>query len=202
MEHAGLRGLLEDPQVPKLAHNAPHDVHALLNEGVRVAGVEDTLQWCRVAVPGLWCGYGLKDLEAHLLGKPPRPGFREVVNLEYTEVRAKREKFRGCICGETPCRARQTAEWWDDKLGWWRPHTRVTWRVFKPERREAERLRDVGEMVPGCLGWDTWVAYSLADAIGVLELADYLERKRCKWGREDWPWFPSSGHQQTTAPTS
>lgn len=192
LEHAGLRGLLEDPGVPKMAHNAPHDFHALVNEGVQVAGLEDTLQWARVALPCLPFGYGLKDLEVHVLGKPARPGFKEVVSLSYQEVRVRRKVEKGCICGKTPCRAKATSDWWDEEQGWWRQHTRVTWRLFTPERREAVRQRDVSEMVPGCPGWETWVAYSLADAVGVLELADYLMTRPPKWGEEVYPWSPAS----------
>jgi hypothetical protein len=42
--------------------------------------------------------------------------------------------------------------------------------------------------VPGCEGWDQWVTYSLADAVGVLELADYLTSRPAKWTEKEWPW--------------
>lgn len=150
------------------------------------------MQWARVALPGLWCGYGLKELEVHVLGKPPRPAFREVVSLDYIETVVKRRKERGCVCGASPCRARATSEWFDAQLGWFRPHARVTWRVFTPEPKPAVRQRDVSEMVPGCPGWDVWVAYALADAVGVLELADYLTNRPAKWGKEMYPWSLTS----------
>lgn len=193
LEHPGLRALLERADVPKLAHNAPHDYHSFCNEGIQVRGLEDTLQWSRVALPSLWCGYGLKDLEVHVLGKPARPSFKDVTRLEYEYTKARRTKERGCICGKTPCRAKEASDWWDERQGWWRPHTRVTWRRFTPETKQAERQRDVTEMVPGCPGWDLWVAYSLADAVGVLELADYLSARAVKWSAADWPWASRAG---------
>ena len=188
LDHPGLRSLLEREDIPKLAHNAPHDFHAFCNEGLTVRGLEDTLQWSRVALPGLWCGYGLKDMEVHVLGKEPRPNFKDVVALEYTRVRVRRATERACLCGSAPCRARQTAEWWDPGMGWFRPHIRVSWRRFVADKHPAVRQRDVSEMVPGCPGWDTWVAYAMADAVGVLELADYLESRPPKWTEREWPW--------------
>lgn len=188
LDHPGLRSLLERADVPKLAHNAPHDYHSFCNEGVDVRGMEDTLQWARVALPSLWCGYGLKDLEVHILGKPARPSFKGVTRLEYIKATVKRHKERACVCGDIPCRAKQTSEWWDPGQGWFRPHTRVTWRRFSVEHRPAERQRDVTEMGEGCPGWAEWVAYSLADAVGVLELADYLSNRAVKWSERDWPW--------------
>jgi hypothetical protein len=188
LDHPGLRSLLERADIPKLAHNAPHDYHSLVNEGVRVQGLEDTLQWSRVALPSLWCGYGLKELEVHVLGKAVRPTFKQVTALSYLKSSVRRHKERGCICGATPCRARATADWWDGDQGWWRQHTRVTWRRFTVETKPAVRQREVPEMVPGCEGWDQWEAYSLADAVGVLELADYLSTRPAKWTAKVWPW--------------
>ena len=186
--HPGLRRLLEDPNVPLRAHNAPHDYHSTRNEGIDITNLEDTLQWARVALPSLWCGYGLKELEVNVLGKPARPGFKEVTRLEYLKTSVRRTKERGCICGAVPCRAKQTADWWDEGQGWWRPHTRVTWRRFSAEEKPAVRQRAVPEMVPGCPGWAVWEAYSLADAVGVLELGDYLESRAVKWSAKEWPW--------------
>lgn len=188
LEHAGLRSLLERPEIPKLAHNAPHDYHSFVNEGVNVQGMEDTLQWSRVAMPSLWCGYGLKELEVHVLGKAPRPGFKDVTRLDYIKAVVKRNKERGCICGKKPCHAKGVSEWWDEAQGWWRLHTRVEWRRFSVEEQPAVRQRDVTEMVPGCPGWAEWWRYSLADAVGVLELADYLSNRAAKWTEADWPW--------------
>jgi hypothetical protein len=188
LEHVGLRRLLEREDVPKLAHNAPHDWHALVNEGVDVAGLRDTLQWARLQLPGLPWGYGLKSLEVHLLGKPERPGFREVVALQYRVAVARRRVEKGCVCGRVPCRAKSTSDWLDADLGAWRPHTRVTWRRFRCEWADRVRLRSVDEMVPGCPDWDRWVAYALADAVGVVELADYLGNRKPRWDEGAYPW--------------
>lgn len=185
--HGPLRRLLEDPLVPKWAHNAPHDFHALRNVGVEVRGVRDTLQWARVALPDLPCGYGLKPLEVHVLGKPPRPGFKDVVALEYQDVTTRRKVERGCVCGGRPCRARASSDWLDASVPEWRPHTRVTWRRFVPQRVTRTRLRTADEMVEGCPGWDAWVQYAIADAVGVLELWDYLRQLRGH-SREVHPW--------------
>src|SRR5690606_26186619 len=101
LDHPGLRAVLADVRVRKWAHNAPHDRHALENEGVEVRGLEDSLQWARVAVPGMGGAgrdYGLKAMERWALGYPDRPTFLDMVSYDQVVVNARRRRERGCIC--------------------------------------------------------------------------------------------------------
>jgi hypothetical protein len=196
-----LRSVLADGRVRKWAHNAPHDRHALNNEGIEVVGLEDSLQWLRVAVPGMR-DYGLKGAEQWALGYGPRPGFRDMMTYEAEVVTARRRRERGCICGKTPCHARQVAEWWDQATGWWRPHTRVSWSVFTPVTRKELRWLEVPQFVPGAvlppLVWQglkldrlaAWWEYSLADAVRGIELVDWCRNVRPR--KLEYPWRASS----------
>jgi hypothetical protein len=213
LDRPSLRAVLADPGVRKWAHNAPHDRHALENEGVEVRGLEDSLQWFRVACPGRR-DYGLKDIEQWALGYPSRPGFLDMVSYEATVVHARRRRERGCICGATPCRARSTSDFCDAD-GVWRPHLRVEWSVFTPVPRTEKRRYAVTDFVPGAqlepLIWKptkdkpnppTWWKgqpidrlsafwdYSLADATRGIECVDWLRNQKPAQLR--YPWFAPS----------
>lgn len=200
LDHPELRAVLADGRVRKWAHNAPHDRHALNNEGVEVVGLEDSLQWLRVAVPGMR-DYGLKGAEQWALGYGPRPAFRDMMTYQAPVVTAKRHRERGCVCGRTPCHARQTAEWFDPVLGWWRHHTRVEWSVFSPKTKFETRWLEVPQFVPGAvlppLVWQgrelnrlaAWWEYSLADAVRGIELVDWCRNVRPR--KLEYPWMPS-----------
>jgi hypothetical protein len=195
--------------VRKWAHNAPHDRHALENEGVEIRGLEDTLQWARVAVPGMR-DYGLKGMEQWALGYAPRPTFMDMVSYDATVVHARGRRESGCICGKVPCRARSTTDFLCDD-GVWRPHIRVTWKVFTPIPRIEHRRYDVRDFVPGAPlaplvwaptkdkpnppgwwkgvpldRWTEWVNYSAADAIRGMELVDWLRNQKQK--ERVYPW--------------
>jgi hypothetical protein len=179
--------VLADSSVRKWAHNAPHDYHALTNEGLVVAGLEDTLQWLRVAVPGM-TDYGLKSVEGWALGYPPRPGFKETLIHEVIEVRVKRTAKRGCICGSVPCRVRTKADFLDDR-GIWMPHLRVGWTVFTPAKKAKKAMWAVPDMVEGHSNWESWLEYSLMDAVRGMELVDWLRGR--KPDQPEYPW----GHE-------
>lgn len=185
LDDPALRAVLEDPRVRKWAHNAPHDIHSLRNMGVAIAGMEDTLQWLRVTVPGLG-DYGLKAAEQWALGYGPRPGFLDMVKYEVTVVKARGRREQGCICGKKPCRARSSSEWWDEQQGWWRHHDRVTWRVFTPVSRQEERRYDIREFTPEHPRWAEWLAYALADAVRGMELVSWIRTR--KQSRVPYPW--------------
>lgn len=170
------------------AHNAPHDHHALKNEGVDLE-ITDTLQWLRVAVPGMQ-DYGLKAAERWALGHPAREGFLDLVKHAVTVIRARRQVEDGCICGKKPCRARRSAEWWDQEAGWFRPHTRVRVRRFLPVPKVVEERWEVPEFLPGHPRWAAWLAYSLADAVHGMELVDWLRRRRQV--AAPYPWIKRS----------
>lgn len=179
-----MRRIFADAGIRKWAHNAPHDRHAAENEGVEVRGLEDSLQYLRVACPGRK-DYGLKAAEDWALGYGPRPSFLEMVSYTARVVHARRVRERGCICGANPCRARSTSDWLDGD-GVWRPHLRVEWLRFVPFTREQAARYSVTDFVPGAqlapLVWQgkildrlaAWWDYSLADAVRGMELVDWL----------------------------
>lgn len=187
LTHPSLLRVLADSSVRKWAHNAPHDYHSLTNTGVVVAGLEDSLQWARVAVPGM-SDYGLKEMERWALGKPERETFVQLVTHPVEIVRVTYRNEKRCICGKSPCRARQTAEWWDEKLGWFRPHTREVTRVPTEHRRTVDARWEVTEFAPGHERWERWLAYSLADAVSGIEIVDWLRTRTPKPRR--YPWTP------------
>lgn len=209
LTHPALARVLADPTIRKWAHNAPHDRHAAENEGVEVRGLEDTLQWFRVAVPGRK-DYGLKDIERWALGYPARPEFLDLVSYEARVVHARRIRERGCLCGRRPCHARSTSDFLDHD-GVWRPHLRVEWTRFCPEERRVPARYAVTDFVPGAqlepLVWtptkkrtqppawwtgqpldrlDEWWKYSLADAVRGIEAVDWLRNQ--KPARLVYPW--------------
>ncbi len=207
--HPGVRELLRDFTVRKWAHNAPHDRHSLENEGVEVCGLDDSLQYLRVACPGR-TGYGLKEAEGWALGYPARPSFLDVVSYKKSVRHAKRRRERGCICGAVPCRARSDSDFLDTD-GVWRDHTRVSWSVFVPELRQVPGRYAVTDFRPGAQlepiiweptknkptppGWwqgkpldrmEQWWAYSVADAVRGMELVDFI--RNLKPAKVTYPW--------------
>lgn len=181
--HPAVVGLLADPEVCKYAHNAPHDRHALENEGLTVRSMVDSLQWLRVAVPGMR-DYGLKGAEQWALGYGPRPTFREMVGYEYpVEVTLKSKKV--CICGARPCK-KQSKSTWVAPDGSTQQHLRVP--IVKTKLVEA--ALDVTEFEPGNSlpplvwqgqtydRWEAWVQYSLADAVRGIELVDWIRNRK------------------------
>jgi hypothetical protein len=200
LAHPAIARVFADGSIKKWAHNAPHDRHAAENEGVEVRGLEDSLQYLRVACPGR-TDYGLKFAEAWALGYGPRPSFMDMVSYQATVVNARRRRERGCICGADPCRARSTSDWLDGD-GVWRPHVRVAWSVFTPVSRQVPARYDITDFVPGAvlapLVWQNktldrlteWWAYSLADAVRGMELVDWM--RGLKPAKVVYPWVAST----------
>lgn len=210
--HPAIRAVLADNAVRKWAHNAPHDRHSLENEGVEVRGLEDSLQWARVALPGRK-DYGLKDMESWALGYGPRPSFMDLVSYVHGVVHPRRVRVRACICGKNPCRARSASDWLRED-GRWFPHERYEMSVLHlDERPTADRYR-VTDFVPGAqlapLTWEptkakpvapgwwkgqpmdrlaAWWDYSLADAVRGMEVVDYL--RNLKPAKLVFPWVSS-----------
>lgn len=186
---AALRDVLRSRSVRLWAHNAPHDYHALTNEGVEVVGLEDSLQWARVAVPGMG-DYGLKGMEQWALGKPVRPTFLQMVTHPVEVTRTTFRKEKRCVCGKVPCRARATSEWWEQTLGWFRPHERQEVSLPTEHSRVVDQRWAVTDFVPGHERWEQWLAYSLADAVSGIELVDWLRNRRNPVRR--YPWVSST----------
>lgn len=188
LANAELRAALASSNVKKWAHNAPHDYHSIMNMGVEVNGLEDTLQWLRVAVPGM-AQYGLKPASMWALGKPPRPTFKEVTAYQMVVQRSTWKKDKQCACGKRPCRAKSTSDWFDPKLGWWRLHERVESKVETVHAKEITANYDVTQFVPGAdlqpLVWHgqtmdrmaAWEAYSLEDSLDGMELVSWLRSR-------------------------
>lgn len=194
---ATLREALARADVKKWAHNAPHDYHSIVNMGVEVNGLEDTLQWSRVAVPGMQA-YGLKAMSVWALGKKPRPGFKDVTGYQTVVRRSTFKKTKSCACGKRPCRARGSSDWFDPKLGWWRPHERVETRVETVHEREEIALYPVTAFVPGAqlqpMVWqgttvdrmEAWESYSLEDALDGMELVSWLRSRPVRVVPSPW----------------
>jgi hypothetical protein len=210
LTHPSMRLVMGDAAIRKWAHNAPHDRHATENEGVEVRGLEDSLQYLRVACPGRR-DYGLKAAEQWALGYESRPTFMDMVSYVSRVVNARRVRERGCVCGAQPCRARSTADWLDTD-GVWRDHTRVQWLRFVPVERDVPARYDVTAFVPGAPlaplvwvktkdkptppvwwhgvpldRWTEWLKYSLADAVRGIELVDWV--RGLKPARLVYPWM-------------
>ncbi len=209
LQHPSIRDVFGDPSIRLWAHNAPHDRHSTENEGVEVRGLEDSLQWARVALPGRK-DYGLKDMERWALGYESRPSFLEMVSYDATVVHQRPRVVRACVCGKDPCRARSTSEWCDVN-GNWQPHTRIDRTVYTPVERIEHRRYAVTDFVPGAemvpLTWTAtkdkptppvwwqgkpidrlaaWWDYSLFDAVRGMELVDYL--RGLKPAKVEYPW--------------
>lgn len=199
LDNDAIREALARTDVRKWAHNAPHDYHSIRNRGVDVAGMEDTLQWARVAVPGMG-HYGLKEMEQWALGKPPRPDFMEMLSYPAQVERSTWRKEKTCVCGKKPCRAKGTSEWFDVPMGWWRLHERVEHRVETKHIKDVTLRYQVPQFVPGAvlepLVWHgqtidrmiAWEAYSLADAVSGIELVSWLRNRPVKV--TPYPWGP------------
>lgn len=194
---SALRDALANPAVHKWAHNAPHDYHSLVNMGLEVNGLEDTLQWLRVAVPGMK-QYGLKQASQWALGKLPRPGFKEVTGYTATVTRSTWRKTKKCSCGKQPCRAKGTSDWFDQTIGWWRKHERVESKIETVHQREELQFYPVTAFVPGAelqpLVWHgtttdrmvAWEAYSLEDSVDDMELVSWLRSRPARVVPSPW----------------
>lgn len=188
LDNGTLRDALANPSIRKWAHNAPHDYHSIVNMGVEVNGLQDTLQWARVAIPGM-TAYGLKAMSQWALGKPPRPSFKEVTGHTVVVKRSTFKKDKQCVCGKRPCRAKSTSDWFDPSIGWWRLHERQETRIETVHEREEVQLYPVTDFVPGAvmdpMVWHgqtidrmvAWENYSLEDAIDGMELVSWLRNR-------------------------
>lgn len=188
LDNDEIRAALANPNLRKWAHNAPHDYHSIVNRGVEVNGLEDTLQYLRVAVPGM-NQYSLKPVSQWALGKPPRPTFKEVTGYQTIVARSTWRASRRCTCGRVPCRAKGTSDWFDPKLGWWRFHEREEIRTETKHEREVTQYYAMTDFVPGAnlkpLVWHdqtiermkAWDDYSLEDSIDGMELVSWLRSR-------------------------
>lgn len=145
-----LRGLLEDPDVVKVAHNARHDLHAAENAGVTVRGVYDTLEPARVCWPQ-HREFHLKALRVSVLGKPARDGFKE---LTAPQVENEYRWVTRCTCGDPGCRRRKA------------PHDPVPAVKVIPHKIPCP-IESIG---PGHPRWQAKLEYAAEDAVDALDL--------------------------------
>lgn len=196
LDNPDIRRVFANPLIAKWAHNAPHDYHAGVNEGLEINGLQDSLQWFRVAVPGI-NGYGLKDIEVNILGYQPRPSFLEMIKHDVDVVHATRKIMKGCVCGTTPCHARSTKQFIND-MGVYTYHTRVTYKRFTPSKKQVEERYAVTDFTPTSVldpliwnnqhydRWQSWLDYSLADAVRGMSAVDWLRRRQERTIKYPW----------------
>lgn len=195
--NSDIRGVFNDPTITKWAHNAPHDYHSITNMGVTINGMQDSLQWFRVAFPGM-SRYGLKSIAQWALHYEVRPSFTEMVTYNKPVITVKRKVERGCLCGKKGCKKRANRDFlsdWGDYL----PHQRVTWRRFIPTSKIREFKYDVTDFTPTAKlepliwhdkaynRWDEWLKYSAEDSTQGIEAVDWLRNQPKKRYINPWP---------------
>ena len=148
----------------KILHNAPADTRSIYDTaGIALQEAHCSLQYARVVWPGL-DDYGLKALSRRMLGKLPRPGFKETMAYVGRVTKQTEKTYKVCDCGVEGCRKRKGHV----KTG------RV--RLVESVKEVAMEYRP-SEMAPGHPRWGAWLAYALEDAVDALELWDYAERQ-------------------------
>ena len=92
---------------PKYAHNAAAEHHALLNHGIQVGGLQNTLSLARWYLPGR-TAYSLDSLGEEILGEGKTEDFRSLFHEEGTRMESKWKSrdIRYCVCGSNKCRKR------------------------------------------------------------------------------------------------
>jgi hypothetical protein len=147
-----LQHVLEDPSVTKVAHNAPHDVHALANHGITVGGWRDSLGRARLHWPDEM-SHGLKAL-CRFVGMQLRK-YEDVLSVP-NWITARR-KVRACRCGDDKCKKR-------GKL-----HERYDYE-FEDKVLRGTRVLPLEEVVPGHTKWPELLEYAAEDAVAALKL--------------------------------
>lgn len=155
--------LLESEAVVKWLHNAPADTGGIYDStGIVVNAARCTLQYSRVAMPGL-DAYGLKPLASKVLGKPYRPDFAAVTGYEHVELVSSWATSKTCACGVEKCRKRVLPMHEKTEVSVETVTEKRSWKEYSP-----------ADMHPGHERWLQWVDYALEDAVDALELASYL----------------------------
>jgi hypothetical protein len=152
LNHRSVVGLLEDSAVVKVAHNAPHDVHSLRNEGIHVRGWVDSLPRARVMYPD-WPRHGLKTL-CRLVDRQLRK-YEDVLTMLVYEERP----CKVCVCLDPDCKKRNKS------------HFRVDSTKLVPVMRE----QPLESVVPGHTLWPDLVEYAAEDAVCAMELWDAMD---------------------------
>lgn len=149
-----VRDFLEDSNVRKVAHNAPHDVHAVGNHGINVRGWVDSLPRARMVFPDAG-KFGLKSL-CKLVGRELTP-YEKVLTMDVDVPFAARR----CPCGVDKCSRRSKG------------HGKADVTVL----RRLPRLQPLETVVPGHPLWEGLVSYAEEDAVTALELWGLMDKK-------------------------
>jgi hypothetical protein len=183
LTYGPLRGVLEDPDIVKPAHNAPHDWHAARNAGVHVRGLVDTLPWARVALPE-WAGFpghGLKELARRLLGRDMTE-YKDVLSEPNVVPVTRTHRVTRCLVEGVPC-------WYPAPCRRRGAHKREVSTVETTEYvTRGTRLMPLESVVPGHPRHATLVGYAAQDAEAALELWQLLGRQTV--APVEVPWAP------------
>lgn len=196
--HAPLHAALQSIRL--WGHNAPHDIHSFANEGL-LLHIDDTLQWLRVAVPGM-AEYGLKAARRWALGKPARPELGDLWSYRKSVTRTTLRTETRCDCGAVPCRRQSKTLFYDPVTDEYRPHSRRDVRIPTEHVSEVDARYTIPDFHPGAVmvpgTWNgrpldrmaAWWDYVVQDAVDAIQLRHWLETAgtRGPMARRFYPW--------------
>jgi hypothetical protein len=166
LHHPHIRGILTDPDIVKLAHNAPVDAHAVdVTAGYRPVSLVNTLSQARWVLPGLKerGGFGLKNMMP-LVGREPFAEYKvlmkEILRWEVGKVRVRKV----CSCGVEKCLKRKG-------------HTKSLEEWTEYSMHEKVVPVDLFDVVPGHPLWLPLLVYAGEDAEAAPEIWDFLRRR-------------------------
>jgi hypothetical protein len=162
LHHPHVRGMLEDPDITKVAHNSPVDAHSAGNSGVVLRGLINSLSLGRWMLPARkdGPGFGLKSM-MELVGRTPFAEYKTLMAEEWLKETAHTRTRKVCSCGVPKCLKRKG-------------HTKTIeeWVEYTGEIKSREvHLADV---VPGHALWDRLRIYAAEDAEAAVELWEKL----------------------------
>lgn len=186
LSHPLLRSWLENPSYRKVAHNLPVDHHAIANEGVRLAGAENTISLARWVWPerARGGGYSLDTLGSEVLGLPKTESYSELFSEFVDEEITKTRRKTICSCGVEKCRLRKG-------------HEKTRELVTEVITKKVKRRVPLESVVPGHALFTRSVDYAARDAVIALALDDVIRNKM----QEEIPWPYSDPKNSFSTPT-
>ncbi len=174
-----IRRMLEDGYVVKVAHNAPHDVHALANHRIRVGGWVDSLPRARVMFP-TWMRHGLKTI-CRVVDRQLHK-FEDVCSMMVDVPKP----CMVCCCLDDEC------ELWRRRSKKNCMHFRIPSTKLVPELK----MQPLESIVPGHPLWPGLVEYAGEDAVTAMELWDYMDHCIAPTPLPPVPWAPVWNHDE------
>lgn len=185
------QGVLEDPGIVKVPHNANVDVHAFGNgradigiPGVDVQGVVDSLSLAKWLYSDRFT-HSLDALGQELLGYGKITSWKELVTEDYTYIEEKSVQKKRCSCGTPGCRLRSVK--YNSAEDVFVDHT------IKVEVTETQQIEKTGsreiplyEIVPGHPRFALLCEYAKTDAVIAAELFDLFMQNEQE---VDIPWY-------------